>query len=90
MNLFKLCRGCDARFKCSNTSKPLSHSSQRQGEALAEKILNCLVWLGRQAVGETGRRRKGELKLKRSGLSSFASCKAVTFVEMVSVSFTRL
>ena len=85
MNLFKFCRGCDARFKCSNTSKPLSHSSQRQGEALAEKILNCLV-MGRQAVGETGRRRKGELKLKRSGLSLFA----VTFVEMLSVSLITL
>ena len=83
MNLFKLCRGCDARFKYSNTSKPLSHSSQRPGEALAEKTLNCLAMgLGRQAVGETGRRRKGELKLKRSGLSLFA----VTFVEMLSVS----
>ena len=89
MNLFKLCRGCDARFKCSNTSKPLSHSSQRQGKALAEKNLNCLA-MGRQAVGETGRRRKGELKLKRSGLSSFASCKAVTFVEMVSASLIKL
>ena len=85
MNLFKFCRGCDARFKCSNTSKPLSHSSQRQGEALAEKNLNCLA-MGRQAVGETGRRRKGELKLKRSGLSLFA----VTFVEMLSVSLITL
>ena len=37
-----------------------------------------------------GCRRKGELKLKRSGLSLFASCKAVIFIEMVSVSLTRL
>ena len=57
----------------------------------AEKTLNCLAMgLGRQAVGETGRRRKGELKLKRSGLSLFASCKAVTFIKIVSVSLTRL
>ena len=91
INLFKLCRGCDARFKYSNTSKPLSHSSQRPGEALAEKTLNCLAMgLGRQAVGETGRRRKGELKLKINGLSLFASCKAVTFIKIVSVSLTRL
>ena len=53
----------------------------------AEKTLNCLAMgLGRQALGETGRRRKGELKLKRSGLSLFA----VTFVEMLSVSLITL
>ena len=52
---------------------------------LLKKNLNCLA-MGRQAVGETGRRRKGELKLKRSGLSLFA----VTFVEMLSVSLITL
>ena len=52
---------------------------------------NCLkIGLRRQAGGETGRRRKGELKLKRSRLSLFASCKAVIFIKMVSVSLTIL
>ena len=41
---------------------------------------------GAEEAGETGCRRKGELKLKRSGLSLFA----VTFVEMLSVSLITL
>ena len=46
---------------------------------------NCLAMgLERQAGGER------ELKLKRSRISLFVSCKAVTFVKIVLVSLTRL
>ena len=52
---------------------------------------NCLAMgLERQAGGERGCRRKRELKLNRSRISLFVSCKAVTFVKIVLVSLTRL
>ena len=85
---------CDDFPKNKDFIKLLCEPVQIGQKGQARLILNRHQLLG-DGAEEAGRRRdgcrrKGELKLKRSGLSLFASCKAVTFIKMVSVSLTRL